>query len=772
MTNHLKKILIIILCSLIISNIGFVNVFGDDEETVIDNNTEETTEPQTEETNIAEPIQSQYFELDGIRYKVTTGLFFEGEEPSFNDNDESTIFVMSDDKSTAFFIGVSKLDEYGGTDTPAPDEVNSLIINSITVNTKTESYLIVNESETITYRYRYTDESGTDITKIVDTKKFKINVDPDHIPSYPDDKYEDLDIAFTVNDQLYHFTFRISFLYDQDNYFELAMDNDNIIIKDTNYLLNDILKSKQAFSDFYHSTTGRTLNNLTSIIFQFDPAVEYHGNISINCYESADDAYYIYFDSKDTSSIVTINGSFTIGTGNITLSHLHLVYSDIDTALSAINRTGQLSIENCSFTGFKTAVETDSAWINGSLFEYNETGLILNGDKSSNNSFCDSSNFVNNKTAIILKDDYSDLLLRENCFYGTTQTDFLVGKDFSDTFFVDEPFFGIDYETGYINSNIRSAKVNYEETNGQLVTSPCIRYPENDDYKLGIDTAEGIITKFKVNPYYDHSIHYMLDLQNIINKDSETEADLYSVEYKKDIASIIFPAGITSEETQFGIEFDYTDKDNMILSCDKNSEKDLFETVKPQIKLPGISKASVYLNDKRNKIPSEIIDGTLYFTLIHTGQYIITLPSDYDYVGPDEDSMTRSDVVQSYTINSGNTMKLVFKNLGAETDDAYEAFMTCGEVMIIDRDTDRTFQIEKDESLYTTKKGSLVLILSDKFLNSLTTGKHILSLSFPDGYADAELMIETPIVSNKGAAVKAAASFPNYQTDRIPITGN
>ena len=280
-----------------------------------------------------------------------------------------------------------------------------------------------------------------------------------------------------------------------------------------------------------------------------------------------------------------------------------------------------------------------------------------------------------------------------------------------------------------------------------------------------------MITKFIVDHASDRSNYYDIDLKDLVNLSNEFEADLYYIKDKKDIASIVFPAGVNPSETIFNIQFAYEDENDITLYCYKGSEQDGFEQFKPVIKMLDISKGEVYFNGKTNLIDSETIDGKLTFTVNQQGIYIITIPSDYQYVGPSMDGNSKSDIVQSYIINFEKDMQFVFKNLNGRKDDAYENFIESGGMLYIDKDNQNGFVPENDMNLYEIQKGGLILIFDDIFLNSLTTGTHTLSVQFSDGLAQATFTVNNPSIPSPNQAVSGATGIPTFLEYKLPRTG-
>ena len=99
-------------------------------------------------------------------------------------------------------------------------------------------------------------------------------------------------------------------------------------------------------------------------------------------------------------------------------------------------------------------------------------------------------------------------------------------------------------------------------------------------------------------------------------------------------------------------------------------------------------------------------------------------------------------------------------------------FVENGKVIYIDNDSNNRFILEPDDSLYKSEDGCLILVFYDRFLNSLPTGTHKLSVKFSDGLAEASFTVNVPVIRNNDETVPEAEEVPDYRSGRLPATGS
>ena len=756
-----------------------------DPEEELPSETKEDDEDSAMDTVSEDETDGKSFIYEGKNYKVTIGT---GEDRQRGDEEDTVIQVMEPDSKAIFFICVNETDEYGNSMGPASDAVNDMVLADLKVSKGEASYLNIADPEGTTYSYCYWDEEAQeDAEKQVRTYLYTVSIN--ETPEYGTES-EDLTISFKTDDTDHQFPFTIRFDYTQSDSFNVVMEGGEYVIEGSGEELNDILASKDNLSAFYQEKSSRQLTNETYITFLFEPGEVYSGTISVSCYPSEEDEYKINFDmdesnyheyameanakkqfAKDSNNAV-IHGNMIINGGYVDIMHVNFVNDDsYDTAITRKGSTGSFSIWESMISGYPTGIDTDLvSSIAGFLFENNGTGLLFKPVNSAEFT-CNSSFFAGNEIAIDLEGMPADFGPEGLCFYGN-ETDYVVGEEVKGVLFTKENFFAKEYSKGYINDNVTSASVTYKGQGAQLVTSPCVRYPENGQFNLGIDTSDEVISKFIVESFYSYEIDYALDISDLANMGQEFTVGLYFVDEGREIADMVFPAGLKTENRLFGIGFGYEEAENTRLNLYKTSENDLIDEVHPEIRLNEFSRGNVYFEDYINQIDTRTIDGKLAFTADRSGFYIIRTVSEYDYVGPSEDGNRHSTVVQTYILNSGKELQFVYKKLGASVDDAYEDFLANGSEMWIDRDDSIGFTIEDDPSLYQSKDGCLILVFHDRFLNSLMTGPHLLSVKFSDGYAEASLNVEMPVIPKPGEAVKAAQRVPELLKYKLPLTGN
>lgn len=347
--------------------------------------------------------------------------------------------------------------------------------------------------------------------------------------------------------------------------------------------LNKIFESRTALKDFL-STKEIELDYSHIYEFLFEPNVTYKGSLIVDCnntqnaysvelstdtsgYEIEEPAYdpealNLFVEYDEDFPRATIQGGIVSYGGLSSVSNINFVaddaitfdYDDNDiTAGIVVTYSGEYNPENHgvsndiylaynnSFKGYDVAcLSYGDGLISGlevNKFEDNDIAICI--DSAHSNSYSDSFHnyFINNGVAIDLKTlpvvNPFQFVYAVNYYFDNT-IDIRDAVEILGSFFFIDSYFGKDARVGFTNANVRNATVTYEPSAaGEVVTSPCIRYPESTASVYGFDTGEGVSNKLVNGKKVD--VH----LEDLYNLENDFSIDIYDANLG-DVASLNF----------------------------------------------------------------------------------------------------------------------------------------------------------------------------------------------------------------------------------------